>query len=61
MDIELTPKTIELLTANIEIEGGKVSQFKGKVLDDHVNFILINKSMKISYVRDKVDKKIKYD
>lgn len=61
LDLELTPKKIELLTETITASRGTVIKYTGKAMHSAVvDFLLVNPKMNIQTLRNKVDAQISY-
>lgn len=60
VDIELTPKQIDILSDNISKEGGRVVKFVGKVVETPIDFIAVNPKLPIESVQEKIKGKLSY-
>lgn len=60
VDLELTPKQIDLLSSSISREGGRVLKFAGQPVSGTVDFVAVNPKLPIDSVREKIKEKITY-
>jgi hypothetical protein len=60
VDVELTPKQIDLLSAGIASEGGRVLKFVGKPVSGHVDFVAINPKIPLENVLPKIQGKLSF-
>jgi hypothetical protein len=60
VDLELTPKQIELMSENIVNEGGKVVKFAGKAVSELVDYVAVNPKLEINSVISKIEVKLPY-
>lgn len=59
-DRDISPKQIELLSACITMEGGKVVEFKMNRIDQEIDFLLINPKLDPQVIINKLDGKVQF-
>jgi hypothetical protein len=51
---------VELMSANIQSQGGRVVKFSGKALEGQIDFVVINPKLQVENVRSKIQGKVSY-
>ena len=60
IDIDLSPKRVEILTKRIKVESGTVIPFQDRQIEEAIDYLLISPNAKIENVLKKVQKKIEF-
>ena len=60
MDVDLSPKRIECMKKSIVEESGKVIEFKDKIIEERVDYLLVNSKLPIPLVLKKIGDKINF-
>jgi len=60
IDIDLSPKRVEILTKTIKAESGIAIPFQDRQIEEAIDYLLISPNAKIETVLKKVQKKIEF-
>lgn len=60
VDIELSPKRIEIITRSIKGEDGIVINFQDKLIEETIDYLLVSPNAKIGALLKKLQAKIKF-
>lgn len=60
VDLELTPKQIDLLSSSIMREAGRVIKFVGKAVSGPIDFVAVNPKLPLNTIKEKIDGKLAY-